>query len=54
MSDEHFLLTSYALHAQQPAVSTVSYSKAPKEDQRLCVVASGVGLGVFDVSLPLA
>lgn len=59
--NESFILCTHPLPSpspststQSPIVSTVNYTNSTtskQQDARLCVVASGIGLGVYNVSL---
>lgn len=56
--NESFILCTHPLptpaqstSALPPIVSTINYNgSSSKQDTRLCVVASGIGLGVYNVS----
>lgn len=56
--NENFILCTHPLPSTSsstllpPIVSTIAYSnpQANKQDPRLCVVAGGIGLGVYNVS----
>lgn len=56
--NESFILCTHPLpnpaqstSALPPVVSTINYNgSSSKQDTRLCVVASGIGLGVYNVS----